>query len=187
MPVILPVLPLWMTPRAADDEHTDLSNGIAVPLQVKVRPPESGRTTFFAVSVWVLMPAAVTGCVEPFMMAASVRTGVTPEASLLLTLGFGLTLGKYFLMMAPYVARSALDAAVVVVVYEPASALSSDVESRMLGSWHVESTYRGNLRASVLYACRKELQNVTSPTMPSASAPPATADCSCRLMSAVAS
>ena len=40
MPVILPALPLWITPRAADDEHTDLSNGIVVPLQVKVRPPD---------------------------------------------------------------------------------------------------------------------------------------------------
>ncbi len=74
---------------------------MAIPLQVKVRPPESGTTTFFAVSVCVLIPAAVTGSVEPFMMAASVRTGVTPEAWLLLTLGFGLAFGSYFLMRAP--------------------------------------------------------------------------------------
>src|SRR5271170_3726247 len=128
MSVTFPALPLWMMPIAAADEHTDLSSGMAVPLQVKVRPPESGRTTFFAVSVWVLIPAAVTGSVDPFVMAARVRTGVTPEAWLLLTLGFGLTLGRYFSMMAPYLARSALDAAVVVVVYEPASALSSVAE-----------------------------------------------------------
>ena len=55
----------------------------------------------------------------------------------------------------------------------------------MLGSWHVESTYLGSFRSSVLYACRKELQNVTSPTMPTACAPPETADCICGLMSAV--
>ena len=73
-----------------------------------------------------------------------------PSAWLLLTLGLGLTFGRYFLTMAPYVARSDLDAAVVVVMYEPASALSSVAESRMLGSWHVESTYLGNLRSSVL-------------------------------------
>src|SRR5271169_6600103 len=101
MAVTLPALPAWMTPRAADDEHTDLSSGMAVPLHVKVRPPESGITTFFAVSVCVLIPAAVTGCVEPFMMAASVRTGVTPSAWLLLTFGLGLAFGSYFLMIAP--------------------------------------------------------------------------------------
>src|SRR5208283_868362 len=116
MPVTLPVLPLWITPTAADDEHTDLSSGMAVPLQVKVRPPENGITTFFAVSVCVLTPAAVTGCVEPFMMAASARTGDTPEDSLLLTLGFVLTFGRYFLMMAAYFARSDLDACVVVAM-----------------------------------------------------------------------
>src|SRR5208283_4111338 len=98
MPVTPPDLPLWITPMAADDEHTDLSSGMAVPLQVKVRPPESGMTTFVAVSVCVLMPAAVTGCVEPFMMAASARTGATPEAGLLLTLGFVDTFGAYFWM-----------------------------------------------------------------------------------------
>ena len=90
-----------MTPSAADDEHTDFNSGMAVPLQVKVSPPESGITTLVAVSVCVLMPAAVTGCVEPFMMAARVSTGVTPSAWLLLTLGFGLAFGSYFLMMAP--------------------------------------------------------------------------------------
>src|ERR1700685_199028 len=88
-------------------------------------------------------------------------------------------------MMAAYVARSALDACVVVPTYEPASALSRVTELRMLGSWQVERTYLGSLRSSVLYACRKELQNVTSPTMPTASAPSETADCSCGLMSAV--
>src|SRR6202167_5379062 len=101
MLVILPAFPLWMTPIAAEAEHTDLSSGMAVPLQVKVRPPESGITTFFAVSVCVLMPAAVTGAVDPFMMAASARTGATPPASLLLTFGFGLTFGMYFLAMPP--------------------------------------------------------------------------------------
>lgn len=80
MLVTLPDLPLWMMPMAADDEHTDFRRGMAVPSQVKVRPPDRGMTTFFAVSVCVLTPAAVTGCVEPFMMAANARTGVTPSA-----------------------------------------------------------------------------------------------------------
>ena len=57
----------------------------------------------------------------------------------------------------------------------------------MLGSWQVESTYFGILRPSVLYACRNDVHSVTSPTMPTASAPPETADCICGLMSAVPS
>ena len=54
--VTLPDLPDWITPMAADDEHTDLSNGIAVPLQVNLRPPDSGMVTLVAVAVRLLDP-----------------------------------------------------------------------------------------------------------------------------------
>ena len=74
------------------------------------------------------------------MMEASASTGVTPSAWLLLTFGFVLTFGANFFMIAAYSALSAFDDCVVVVMYEPASALSSVAELRMLGSWQVEST-----------------------------------------------
>src|ERR1700722_7749045 len=134
MLVSLPALPAWTTPMAAEEEHTDFSSGIAVPSQVNVRPPESGMTTFFAAAICALMPAAVTGCVEPFMMALRVCTGVTPSAWLLLTLGFGLAFGSYFFIMKAYCARSALDEAVAVVMYDPVSVLSRVGELRMLES-----------------------------------------------------
>src|ERR1700733_10857010 len=176
-----------MTPIAAADEHTDLSSGIADPLHVYFRPPESGIGRFVPVESCVLMPAAVTGSVEPFMAALSRSTGVTPSAWLLLTFGFPLTFGANSFMMKAYSASSAFEDAVEVVMYEPASALSRVGELRMLGSWHVESTYLGSLSPSVLYACRNDVQSVTSPTMPTASAPLDTADCICGLMSAVPS
>ena len=118
------------------------------------------------------MPAAVTGSVEPFMAALIRSTGLTPSAWLLLTFGFPLTFGANSFMMKAYSASSAFDDAVEVVMYEPASALSRVGELRMLGSWQVESTYFGILSPSVLYACRNDVQSVTSPTMPTASAPP---------------
>ena len=123
---------------------------MAVPLQVNFRPPESGMVTFVAASVAAFTPAAVTGCVEPFMMAPSASTGVTPSAWLLLTFGFGLTFGANFFIMKAYCALSAFEEAVAVVMYEPASVLSSVGELRMLESWQVESTYFGILRPSVL-------------------------------------
>src|SRR5580704_16899585 len=115
-------------------EHTDFNSGMAVPLQVKVRPPESGMVTFVAAAVAALTPAAVTGCVEPFMMAPSASTGVTPSAWLLLTFGFGLIFGANFFIMNAYCALSALDVAVEVVMYEPVSVLSRVGELRMLES-----------------------------------------------------
>src|ERR1700728_1688273 len=98
----------------------------------------------------VLMPAGVTGSVEPFMAALIRSTGVTPSAWLLLTFGFPLAFGANSFMMKAYSAFSVFDDAVEVVMYEPASALSRVGESRMLGSWHVESTYLGSLSPRVL-------------------------------------
>src|SRR3984957_6501940 len=105
-------------------EHTDFNSGMAVPLEVKVSPPERGMVTFVAAAVAALTPAAVTGCVEPFMMEPSGSTGVAPSAWLLLTLGFGLPCGGYFFFMKCYCARSALDDSVSVVLYDPLSVLS---------------------------------------------------------------
>ncbi len=58
MAVALPAFPDCTTPIAADDEQTDSNNGMAVPLQVDVRPPERGITTFWATLVCALIPAA---------------------------------------------------------------------------------------------------------------------------------
>ena len=52
-------------PMPALAEHTDLSSGMGVPLQVKVRPPESGMVTFVAAAVAALTPAAVRAASTP--------------------------------------------------------------------------------------------------------------------------
>ncbi len=88
-------------------------------------------------------------------------------------------------MMVAYSASSAFEDAVVVVMYAPASVLSRVGESRMLGSWQVDSTYKGSFRSSVSMPFRNELHSVTSPIIPIAPAPLETADCSWGVMSAV--
>src|SRR5580700_4644638 len=129
-----------MVPMAAHDEHTDVNCGMAVPLQEKVSPPDSGITTFLTGTIVALMPAAVTGWVEPFITLASASTEATPSAWLLLTSAFLFTLGMKALAMAAYSFWSAFDDAAVVGTYEPASALSSVAECSMLGSWQVGRT-----------------------------------------------
>ena len=101
MLVILPVFPLWMTPMAADDEHTDLSSGMAVLLHVKVRPPESGISTFFAVSFCVSMPAAVTGSVGPLHDGGQCEDRGHPAGLVAADVGVRAHLGMYFLTMPP--------------------------------------------------------------------------------------
>ena len=70
-----------------------------------------------------------------------------------------------------------------VVRKDPASTSPSD--SMTVGSTHGAITYLAVSSASVWYACRNEVQNVTSPVTPMASAPPSTAACSCGSRSGV--